>query len=615
MQHFDVIVIGGGHAGIEASVASAKMGCKTALFSMDTRTIGRLSCNPSIGGSAKGHLAKEIDALGGVMGMLADKSGLQFKLLNTSKGPAVWSSRSQNDKDLYPLFAQQLLHRTQNLTIVNKSISNIIIKNGKVTGVETDDSDIVESRCVVLCSGTFLNGMMYTGMKGVEGGRVGEKSSKSVSASLREAGFQTGRLKTGTPPRIDRKSIDYRYLSVFGGDESPQPFSFRTHTVKNVQTCHSTTTSEKTHDILREGFSQSPMFTGTISGKGPRYCPSIEDKIDRFSDKQSHQIVLEREGLSTDSVYVNGFSTSLPKETQEKGLHSIPGLENAVILKYGYAVEYDYVIPSQLRPTLETKNVEGLFFAGQINGTSGYEEAGAQGIIAGINAALRCKNEPTFTLDRSQAYIGVMIDDLINKESEEPYRIFTSLAEYRLLLRQDNAYERLSSYGYQLGLLSPQEYQILAHKEQLVKNIIEYSKNTKVKPKEINPFLVEHNESEIQSTTSLDVLAKRNNISLRQLINHIENPPGFLLTPSLLEKSEIFIKYEGYIERQLAEVAMFKQTEGKKIPDSIDYFAIKSLSGESREKLHKIRPVSLGQASRIAGVSSTDLAVLALYIR
>ncbi len=615
MTYYDVIVVGGGHAGIEASVAAAKMGCTTALISMDTKTIGRLSCNPSIGGSAKGHLAKEIDALGGVMGVLADKSGLQFKLLNTSKGPAVWSSRTQNDKDLYPLFAQQMVLQTKNLTVLNASITDIAIKNGRVHGVITESGENIHAKCVVLCSGTFLNGVMYTGMNGISGGRVGEKASTGISGNLHNSGFKTGRLKTGTPPRIDRYSVNYEKLTAFGGDDTPSPFSFRTFKVKNVQTCHTTATSEKTHDILRSGFAQSPMFTGTISGKGPRYCPSIEDKIDRFSDKTSHQIVLEREGLNTNSVYVNGFSTSLPKDTQKTGLQSISGLENASILKYGYAVEYDYFFPNQLKPTLETKNVEGLFFAGQINGTSGYEEAGAQGIVAGINAALRCKEAPPFTLDRSQAYIGVMIDDLINKESEEPYRIFTSLAEYRLLLRQDNAYERLSGFGYQFGLLSPSEYQTIAHRELLVKKIIEYSKKTVIKPKEINPFLLENAEAEIQSSTSLDALAKRKNMTLAKLLSHTQTIPAFLTSTALLERSEIFIKYEGYIERQLAEVEMFKQNEEKRIPENLNYTMIKSLSAESREKLIKIRPASLGQASRIAGVSSTDLAVLALYLR
>lgn len=612
---FDVIVIGGGHAGIEASVAAAKMGCRTALFSMSIHTIGRLSCNPSIGGSAKGHLAKEIDALGGVMGVLADKSGLQFKTLNTSKGPAVWSSRSQNDKDLYPLFAQELLLSTPNLSVVNNNISEILITDGKVLGVITENGEKVFSKCVVLCSGTFLNGILYTGMNGIAGGRINEQSSISISRNLLSYGLKTGRLKTGTPPRIDRNSIDFTSLSEVGGDVSPKPFSFRTLSVKNILTCHQTTTSEQTHDILRKGFSESPMFSGLIAGKGPRYCPSIEDKIDRFSDKSSHQILLEREGTNTDSVYVNGFSTSLPRYIQEEGLHSITGLENCKVLKYGYAVEYDYFFPNQLTPSLETKIINGLFFAGQINGTSGYEEAAAQGIIAGINAALKVTDRPPFTLSRAESYIGVMIDDLINKESEEPYRIFTSLAEYRLLLRQDNAYKRLSNYGYSLGLLTHNEFSRIEHKENLTEKIIGLAQETKATPTSVNAYLDSITESQLVSTTNFNIIAKRQKVSLEALFAVTDTSLPFPVTIDMFEKAEIEIKYEGYIKRQLAEVAMFQESESKLIPKDINYSAIKSLSAEAREKLVKINPVSLGQASRIAGVSSTDLAVLMLYIR
>ncbi|MBI3259735.1 MAG: tRNA uridine-5-carboxymethylaminomethyl(34) synthesis enzyme MnmG [Ignavibacteriae bacterium] len=615
MNTFDVIVIGGGHAGIEASVASAKMGCKTALFSMNIHTIGRLSCNPSIGGSAKGHLAKEIDALGGVMGILADKSGLQFKTLNTSKGPAIWSSRSQNDKDLYPLFAQELLLSTKNLSVVNSNIREILIDKDSIKGVITENGETVFSKCVVLCSGTFLNGVLYTGMNGIAGGRIDEQSSTSISRNLLSYGFKTGRLKTGTPPRIDRNSINFSMLSEVGGDVVPKPFSFRTSTVRNTLTCHQTTTTEKTHNILRKGFSESPMFSGLIAGKGPRYCPSIEDKIERFSDKNSHQILLEREGLTTDSVYVNGFSTSLPRAIQEEGLHSIVGLEKCEILKYGYAVEYDYFFPNQLKSSLETKAIQGLFFAGQINGTSGYEEAASQGLIAGINAALTVKDMPAFTLSRAEAYIGVMIDDLINKESEEPYRIFTSLAEYRLLLRQDNAYKRLSKYGFNFGLIDNNQYEVLQHKENLTGQLISFAQESKASPATINEYLTDIGESKLAETTSLSIIAKRQKVSLKELFSIVNTHDSFPATNELFEKAEIEIKYEGYIKRQLEEVEMFQQTESKLIPKNLDYSSIKSLSAEAREKLIKISPVSLGQASRIAGVSSTDLAVLMLYIR
>ncbi|MBS1536753.1 MAG: tRNA uridine-5-carboxymethylaminomethyl(34) synthesis enzyme MnmG [Bacteroidetes bacterium] len=615
MNNYDVIVIGGGHAGIEACIASAKMGCKTALFSMNIHTIGRLSCNPSIGGSAKGHLAKEIDALGGVMGVLADKSGIQFKLLNTSKGPAVWSSRSQNDKDLYPLFAQELLLSTQNLTLINSNIKEIIISGNRVKGVLTETDDIIYANCVVLCTGTFLNGILYTGLNGIAGGRINEQSSVSISKNLLNYGFKTGRLKTGTPPRINRNSIDFRKLNAVGGDITPTPFSFRTTNVKNTLTCHQTTTTEQTHDILRKGFNESPMFSGIISGKGPRYCPSIEDKIERFSEKNSHQILLEREGLSTDSVYVNGFSTSLPRYIQEEGLKSIGGLENCIILKYGYAVEYDYFYPNQLTPSLETKSVQGLFFAGQINGTSGYEEAASQGLIAGINAGLKFLGKPPFTLSRAEAYIGVMIDDLINKESEEPYRIFTSLAEYRLLLRQDNVYKRLSQYGFSLGLLSENDIIKLNHREYLSEILVTLAQETKTNPTVINSYLESIGETLITSTTPVNTIAKRQKSSLKALFESNNTHVPFPTDSNLFDKAEIEIKYEGYIQRQLAEIETFRQTESKLIPKNIDYQNIKSLSAEAREKLIKIAPISLGQASRIAGVSSTDLAVLMLYIR
>ncbi|GAB1430173.1 tRNA uridine-5-carboxymethylaminomethyl(34) synthesis enzyme MnmG [Ignavibacteria bacterium] len=611
---FEVIVIGGGHAGIEASHAAAKMGCRTALVTMDIRTIGRLSCNPSIGGSAKGHLVKEIDALGGVMGLLGDRSGLQFKMLNTSKGRAVWSPRSQNDKDLYPIYTQNLLHSVKNLTIIQSAIQNIVVSDDKVKGIICA-GELITTKSVIICSGTFLNGTMYTGLDKTHGGRVDEQPLKGLTELLNELGIESGKLKTGTPPRVLRESIDYSQTQPAYGDENPKPFSFRTQTVKNSIICHSSQTSETTHDILEEGFSESPMFTGAIQGSGPRYCPSIEDKIARFADKTSHQILLEPEGLSTSSVYVNGFSTSLPKKTQELGLRSIPGLQKAVILRYGYAVEYDFFYPYQLHHTLESKFIGGLFFAGQVNGTSGYEEAAAQGLVAGINAACSVQGRTAFTLSRSEAYIGVLIDDLVNKSSNEPYRIFTSLAEYRLILRQDNAQFRLTKYGQELGLINENICQNVTANYSLRDEIKQIINSASVKPEIINDYLVGKNESAIQFQTSANQIIKRSSIRLCDILPLVNRRYLNLSEGVAAEQAEIDIKYEGYIQRQQKEIRQFLELEHKIIPEQFDYRSITSLSAEGREKLSKIRPLSLGQAARIMGVSSSDISILTLYLR
>ena len=616
---FDIIVIGGGHAGIEASYAAANIGCKVGLVSMDTNTIGRLSCNPSIGGSAKGHLAKEIDALGGIMGRIADKSGLQFKMLNTSKGHAVWSPRSQNDKDLYPYFAQCFILSHPNITIIQESIVGIYVEKDTVAGVVTSTNEAIKAKKVILCSGTFLNAVMFTGLNGVEGGRVGEQPAKQISDLLESYGLKRGRLKTGTPPRISKNSIDFSKVSTLEGDTNPIPFSWYTKEVKNVLCCYSTKTNQTTHSILEEGFSQSPMFTGLIKGSGPRYCPSVEDKIARFSDKESHQIVLEPEGISTDSYYVNGFSTSLPAEIQVRALRSIEGLQNAEFLKYGYAVEYDFFFPYQLKFTLETKAIQGLYFAGQINGTSGYEEAASQGLIAGINAALSIKQpEQTFTIDRSEGYIGVLIDDLVNKSTNEPYRIFTSLAEYRLLLRQDNADLRLLEKAHSIGLISVSRYDSFQRYKEKISILSTYCAQKKIKPEEINSVFEGKDASLLRESQTIEQLNKRNLLSLNELI-HISNPDDIIHYYSkdskVLEQVDITIRYEGYIDRQQKDVELFKKNESKRIPDSFEYSRIQSLSTEGREKLEKIRPISLGQASRISGVSASDITALALYLR
>ncbi len=624
MTKFDIIVIGGGHAGIEASCAAANMGCSVGLLTMDRFAIGRMSCNPAIGGTAKGHLVREIDALGGMMGKIADRTGIQFRMLNKSKGPAVWSPRCQSDRKLYSEEAYRVVNSIRNIETVEASVVEILSENRKVVGVRTENDDEILCKALVLSSGTFLNGLMHTGLRSTKGGRFGEKPATGITESLLKLGFISGRLKTGTPPRLKKNSINLDILEIQPGDQYPQPFSFSTDRnsfpVLPQLSCYVTYTNKQVHEILAKGFAQSPMFTGLIKGVGPRYCPSIEDKIVRFADKEKHQLFLEPEGLDSDLIYVNGFSSSLPAEIQYEALHKIKGLEECEMVRPGYAVEYDFFPPHQVDLTLETKLIKGLYFAGQINGTSGYEEAAAQGLVAGINAAAKITGRKELVLRRSEAYIGVLIDDLVNKSTDEPYRMFTSRAEYRLLLRQDNADRRLMKYGYDYGLQQKENFEKVVANEKLISRSIELFDNMKLHSRDINSFLENKNLSSIDSTETISKLCKRPELNLKELISldhNSDNPViGELLkNDTAIEQVEIQLKYEGYLKRQQEMIERLERYEEEKIPLTLNYSKLKALSAEGREKLNKVKPRSIGQASRISGVTPSDISILLVYLK
>jgi|TARA_B110000046_G_scaffold91568_1_gene99529 tRNA uridine 5-carboxymethylaminomethyl modification enzyme len=615
---YDVIVVGGGHAGSEAAAASANMGASTLLITMNLQNIAQMSCNPAMGGIAKGQIIREIDALGGYSGIVTDKTAIQFKMLNKSKGPAMWSPRAQSDRMMFAETWRNMLEKTHNLDFYQDSVNGLLFDGSKISGVKTVLGLSIKAKTVIVTAGTFLNGLIHIGEKTFGGGRAGEGSSTGITEDLVLKGFESGRMKTGTPPRVDGRSLDYSKMEEQPGDTKTEKFSFLdTKPLTKQRSCYLTHTNSKVHDVLREGFDRSPMFTGRIQSTGPRYCPSIEDKIDRFSSKDRHQVFVEPEGWTTVEIYVNGFSTSLPEDIQDKAIRFIPGFENVKFFRYGYAIEYDYFPPTQLMHSLETKLVENLFFAGQINGTTGYEEAAAQGLMAGVNAALKTQNKEPFILKRSEAYIGVLIDDLITKGTDEPYRMFTSRAEYRTLLRQDNADLRLTQLGHKIGLASEERLIKVNSKRLKTAKLIKFLEETSVSKEQINPILEKKGLSLISQSVKLYKIAARPQLCLSDF-KDIESLQSFFIKEqidiTILEQVEIHLKYSGYIEKERSNADKLNRLENVIIPKMFNFDKVTSLSYEAREKLSKIQPSTISQASRISGVSPSDISVLLVYM-
>lgn len=639
-SEYDIIVVGAGHAGCEAAAAAANMGSRVLLVTMNMQTIAQMSCNPAMGGIAKGQIVREIDALGGYSGIVSDRSAIQFRMLNRSKGPAMWSPRTQNDRMLFAQEWRNMLEQTPNVDFWQDMVKQLVVEDGKVTGIVTGMGLAVKGKAVILTNGTFLNGLIHLGEKQFGGGRAGEKASTGITEQLVALGFESGRMKTGTPPRLDGRSLDYSKMEKQDGDEEPGRFSYlqteqfayaSTHRkdafsptvlkgangkASTQMPCYMAYTNDEVHDILKTGFEQSPMFTGRIKGLGPRYCPSIEDKITRFAERNRHQLFVEPEGWNTVEIYLNGFSTSLPEDVQYKALRKIKGFENCKMFRPGYAIEYDYFPPQQLELTLETKLVEGLYFAGQINGTTGYEEAACQGLMAGINAHLKISKKEPLILQRSEAYIGVLIDDLVTKGTDEPYRMFTSRAEYRILLRQDNADIRLTPKGYELGLAKKERYDRVMEKQKAAKDIIHFFRNESIEPAEINPILETIGSSPITQKVRMFGVLSRPNVELKHFTVNCQKAKDFLgaFDTESLEQAEILMKYEGYISKEHEIAEKLTRLEELLLHDDMDYKRLTSLSAEAREKLSKIRPRTLGQASRISGITPSDISILMVYL-